>query len=62
MNEKVLEAKKAVVNELNEHLKNSKCAIIVTYHSLPVSLLTEVLKSKLVLSAINIQLGYFLCK
>ena len=44
MNEKVLEAKKAVVNELNEHLKNSKCAIIVTYHSLPVSLLTQLRK------------------
>ena len=44
MNEKVLEAKKAVVNELNEHLKNSKCAIIVTYHSLPVSTLTQLRK------------------
>ena len=46
MNEKVLEAKKAVVNELNEHLKNSKCAIIVTYHSLPVSLLKTIFPIK----------------
>ncbi len=44
MNEKILEVKKEIVNGLNEHLKNSKCAIIVTYHSLPVVSLTQLRK------------------
>lgn len=44
MNEKVLEAKKVIVNELEEHLKGSKCVIVVTFSSLTVSALTKLRK------------------
>ena len=37
MNEKILEAKKAVVDEVNQTLVGSKCAVVVSYQGLKVS-------------------------
>ena len=41
MNPKVLESKKAVVAEIDSVLKDSNCAVIVSYHGLPVKALTQ---------------------
>ena len=37
MNEKILEAKKAVVDEVNQTLVGSKCAVVISYQGLKVS-------------------------
>ena len=41
MNQTILEAKKAQVERLNQELAKARCAVLVTYHNLPVSAINK---------------------